>query len=162
MFALFAGLVALVADPEQHAAEIEALKRRLAAATAAERALTAARAKFDKFETATRDRHVREQDDLAKRRGTVYAANLALDVSAAEHAKLKKAWHNFGESDEVISGFRAPLRGALEKAARACGRPLPQPDVPNLPMPRFVNPLNPARAQQLSVRPRGTARRSRA
>lgn len=78
---------------------------------------------------------------------------------AAEHAELKRRWHVFGEGPEVASGFRSPLRSALEKARRAHGFKSSEPDPPNLPPMRFINPLN---TRQVAVRPRGAARRSRA
>jgi hypothetical protein len=114
-------LIALLLDPARFAAHVEGLESRITAATAADAAMTAELAAFDSQAGETRKANaaehsaINETGDLDQ----LIAKEAELTVRRETIAKLKREWHNFGESDEVHSGFRDPLFPALVKARRA-------------------------------------------
>jgi hypothetical protein len=114
-------LIALLLDPARFAAHVEGLESRITAATAADAAMTAELAAFDSQAGETRKANaaehaaINETGDLDQ----LIAKEAELTVRRETIAKLKREWRNFGESDEVHSGFRDPLFPALVKARRA-------------------------------------------
>jgi hypothetical protein len=112
-------LIALIVDVKGCKSRLRAQHDALAAVTAAQAKLAADRAAFAEYEKKTRAEISEEVVALQKRRAAVHEAEGSLDERHKFIAELERKWHNLGESDEVIRGFKSPELGAIEKARRA-------------------------------------------
>jgi hypothetical protein len=121
-FAAALALVAVALDPKSTGARLRSLQAQQAAAAKATAELTTARATFDQETAAARAELAADRADIEKRRLAVHAAEGSLTEREKRQTALEKLWHDIGEPNEVVNGFKDPERPALHKALRAHGR----------------------------------------
>jgi hypothetical protein len=121
-FVALANLLALVADPKVFKSRLHGLHQALTAVTEGQAKLAAERATLDQETAAARAELATERADIEKRRLAVHGAEGSLALREKRQAELEKLWHDIGEPNEVVNGFKDPERPALHKALRAHGR----------------------------------------